>query len=256
VSAPTATVGGNFWRPGAAPKTVHEHPNFVFPLPKGAAVPESKWTLDQGVDIAAPAHTPLLAVADGVIVRHGIQGFGADTPVLKITSGPQAGNFVYYGHAGPGNRLADGTVVKAGDVIGEVGAGRVGISTGPHLEIGFAGPSGNPIGSTTARIFKANLTGAITVGGGPGGVDVTKAPQKAVDAASSVAADAVKAVFGGFFDTVKKDAPSALLFLLLTVGGLALFGYGTARLFGVQQPVKSTVGAVRKAAAAGAVAGI
>jgi murein DD-endopeptidase MepM/ murein hydrolase activator NlpD len=65
-------------------------------------------------------------------------------PVLHITSGALAGRDVYYGHAGPGAEIngGKGGVVHAGQQIGEVGAGIVGMSTGPHLEIGFTSAFG------------------------------------------------------------------------------------------------------------------
>jgi murein DD-endopeptidase MepM/ murein hydrolase activator NlpD len=129
---------------------------FTFPLPKGAASPPGTWTLDQGVDIAAPGGTPLLAVGSGTIVLHGIGGFGPSAPVLHLDSG----QYVYYGHAGPGNMLPIGTHVSAGQVISEVGSGIVGISTGPHLEIGFSDSSGTPIGGGTASQMMSLLQGS------------------------------------------------------------------------------------------------
>jgi murein DD-endopeptidase MepM/ murein hydrolase activator NlpD len=119
---------------------------FTFPLPRGSASPPGTWSLDQGVDISAPANTPELAVGAGTIVLHGIGGFGPWAPVLHLDSG----GYVYYGHAGPGNELPIGTHVSAGQPIAEIGAGIVGISTGPHLEIGFSDASGTPLGSQTA----------------------------------------------------------------------------------------------------------
>jgi murein DD-endopeptidase MepM/ murein hydrolase activator NlpD len=129
---------------------------FTFPLPKGAASPPGTWTLDQGVDIAAPGNTPLLAVGSGTIVLHGIGGFGPSAPVLHLDSGA----YVYYGHAGPGNMVPVGTHVGAGQVISEVGAGIVGISTGPHLEIGFCDGSGTPLGGGTASQMMSFLQGS------------------------------------------------------------------------------------------------
>jgi murein DD-endopeptidase MepM/ murein hydrolase activator NlpD len=132
-------------------------PGFTFPLPKSAASPRGTWSPDQGVDISAPGHTPLLAVRSGTIVGHGINGFGDWAPILHLDDG----RYVYYGHAGPGNMVAVGTHVGAGQVIGEVGAGIVGISTGPHLEIGFAtDSSGNPIGPQTSGTMMALLQSA------------------------------------------------------------------------------------------------
>jgi murein DD-endopeptidase MepM/ murein hydrolase activator NlpD len=126
---------------------------FTFPLPKGAASPPGTWTEDQGVDIAASGNTPLLAVCSGTIVLHGIGGFGPDAPVLHCDSGP----YVYYGHAGPANALPIGTHVGSGQVISSVGPGIVGMSTGPHLEIGFSDSSGTPLGTGTAGQMMAQL---------------------------------------------------------------------------------------------------
>jgi murein DD-endopeptidase MepM/ murein hydrolase activator NlpD len=133
---------------------------FTFPMPSGSASPPSTWSPDQGVDISAPGHTPLLAVSSGTIVGHGIGGFGNWAPILHLDDG----RYVYYGHAGPGNAVAVGAHVGAGQVIGEVGAGIVGISTGPHLEIGFCDGSGTPLGPQTAPTMLALLQAAY--GGG------------------------------------------------------------------------------------------
>ncbi len=123
---------------------------FTFPMPKSDVAPPATWSLDDGVDIAAPSGTPELAVCSGAIVLHGIGGFGPSAPVLHCDS-PLAGHdYVYYGHAGPGNWVRVGTHVKQGQVISQVGSGIVGISTGPHLEIGFADSSGSPIGPSSA----------------------------------------------------------------------------------------------------------
>lgn len=123
---------------------------FTFPLPKSAAAPPSAWSPDQGVDISAPGGTPEFAVCSGTIVQHGIGGFGPWAPIIHCDT-PLAGySYVYYGHAGPANQLPIGTHVTAGQVMSEIGPGIVGISSGPHLEIGFANPSGAPIGPQTA----------------------------------------------------------------------------------------------------------
>jgi murein DD-endopeptidase MepM/ murein hydrolase activator NlpD len=123
---------------------------FTFPLPKDAASPPATWSPDQGVDISAPGNTPEFAVCSGTIVLHGIGGFGPDAPVLHCDSPIDGYSYVYYGHAGPENQLSVGTHVGAGQVMSSIGPGIVGISTGPHLEIGFADASGSPIGSQTA----------------------------------------------------------------------------------------------------------
>ncbi len=141
-SAPSAGTPA----PGPAPSSG----GFVFPLPKSAAAPPGSWSPDQGVDISAPGNTPEYAVCSGTIVLHGIGGFGPWAPVLHCDSPLDGYSYVYYGHAGPEYQLAVGTHVGAGQVMSSIGPGIVGISSGPHLEIGFCDSSGSPIGSQTA----------------------------------------------------------------------------------------------------------
>jgi peptidoglycan hydrolase CwlO-like protein len=133
---------------------------FTFPLPKSAAAPPSAWSPDQGVDISAPGNTPEYAVCSGTIVLHGIGGFGPWAPVIHCDSSIDGYSYVYYGHAGPLYQLPIGTHVGAGQVMSSIGPGDVGISTGPHLEIGFADASGSPIGSQTAGTMLSLLQGA------------------------------------------------------------------------------------------------
>jgi murein DD-endopeptidase MepM/ murein hydrolase activator NlpD len=209
---------------------------FVFPLPKGVAPPSSKWSLDQGVDITAPAHTSLLAVGAGTIVGHGINGFGRWAPILKLDKG----GYVYYGHAGPGHAVKVGTRVSAGQVIGEVGAGRVGISTGPHLEIGYAAnAAGQPVGGSTAKQMALNLMTAhahkpfFDPGAAASSViaTVADAPGKAAEAgAADVAQATAKAMVDYLWGSITKPADGAtgspaarvLLYVLLAGGGLAI----------------------------------
>lgn len=133
---------------------------FAFPLPKSAASPPSTWSPDQGVDISAPGDTPEYAVCSGTIVLHGMGGFGPWAPVLHCDSPIDGFDYVYYGHAGPENQLPVGTHVGEGQVMSSIGPGIVGISTGPHLELGFADSSGSPIGSQTASTMLSLLQAA------------------------------------------------------------------------------------------------
>jgi murein DD-endopeptidase MepM/ murein hydrolase activator NlpD len=129
-------------------------------MPKGDVSPEATWSLDNGVDISAPGGTPELAVCSGTVVLHGIGGFGSSAPVLHCDSSLTGYNYVYYGHAGPGHWVAVGTHLSPGQQISEVGDGIVGISSGPHLEIGFATSSGSPVGSSSAGQMMSLLRSA------------------------------------------------------------------------------------------------
>jgi murein DD-endopeptidase MepM/ murein hydrolase activator NlpD len=149
---PAPSVGSN-----VAAGQIVSSGGFTFPMPKGDASPPGTWSPDQGVDISAPGDTPELAVCAGTIVLHGIGGFGPWAPVLHCDNPLDGHSYVYYGHAGPANQLAIGTHVNAGQVMSSVGPGIVGISTGPHLEIGFCDSSGAPIGSQTAGAMMSLL---------------------------------------------------------------------------------------------------
>ncbi|HXD68065.1 MAG TPA: peptidoglycan DD-metalloendopeptidase family protein [Solirubrobacteraceae bacterium] len=161
--APASGDGGSGSGSGSGSAGTQHGPvshGFEFPMPKGDVSPPATWSPDDGVDIAAPGGTPELAVCSGTIVQHGIGGFGPSAPVLHCDR-PLAGyDYVYYGHAGPGNWTPIGTHVSQGQVISQVGYGIVGISSGPHLEIGFADASGSPIGPSTASTMLSLLRSA------------------------------------------------------------------------------------------------
>ena len=103
---------------------------------------------DQGRDLQAPANTPVLAPGNGMLVRNGSDpsGFGDSYPIVHFTSGPWAGQDVYFGHTL--SLLPAGSSFTAGEAIASTQNGRgpyVGNAAGlaGWAEIGLA-PGGNP----------------------------------------------------------------------------------------------------------------
>lgn len=97
-----------------------------------------------GTDLFGPMGTPLVAVADGTLSKVGVNTLGGNR--LWLTD--DAGNEYYYAHLSafaPG--AADGTRVRAGQVIGFLGNTGQAITTPPHLHFEIhpgGGDSVNP----------------------------------------------------------------------------------------------------------------
>ena len=95
-----------------------------------------------GVDLAAPTGTPVRATADGVVAGAGWRGgYG-----IMVSLGHGNGLSTRYAHLSA-IAVQPGTAVKAGQVIGYVGA--TGTATGPHVhyEVRVNGRAVNPMGS-------------------------------------------------------------------------------------------------------------
>ena len=82
-----------------------------------------------GIDYAAPAGTPVQAVADGTVKVAGYKGgFGNYVEIRHAN-----GYMTTYGHLkGYGKGIKAGAKVKQGQTVGYVGS--TGLSTGPHLD--------------------------------------------------------------------------------------------------------------------------
>jgi hypothetical protein len=89
---------------------------------------EENGRLHEGVDIAAPLGSPVLAAADGVVVRAGTDGGYGRFVEVKHAEGLTS----LYAHLGEiAEGMAPGVALKAGAVLGRIGSS--GTSTGAHL---------------------------------------------------------------------------------------------------------------------------
>ena len=82
-----------------------------------------------GVDYAAPAGTPVVAIGDGVVIEKGYKGGGGNTVKIRHNS---TYTTAYLHLSKYGKDIAVGKRVSQGQVIGYVGS--TGASTGPHLD--------------------------------------------------------------------------------------------------------------------------
>jgi murein DD-endopeptidase MepM/ murein hydrolase activator NlpD len=130
---------------------------------------------DEGVDIeTAPDGAAVYSITAGTVtaVASDPTGFGPDYPVIRVTSGPLAGHYIYYGHVAA-SLVHVGQHVAAGQPIAVMGHTGDAASLGHgHIEIGFSGATGDPLNhpGTTAtpsgsamRSFLIELSGAFGI---------------------------------------------------------------------------------------------
>jgi hypothetical protein len=99
---------------------------------------EEAGRLHKGVDIAAPMGTPVLAAADGVIARTGVDpGYGRFIEVAH-----KGGMGTLYGHLSA-FEVRPGMAVRLGQPIGRIGS--TGSSTGAHLHFEVHDPHGRAL---------------------------------------------------------------------------------------------------------------
>lgn len=130
--------------PDAAKPAVPETSRIVFPLPAGTYTGTDSfgWRTDPvtgaqafhaGSDMAAPAGTPILAIADGVVSFAGERGTYGGLIIIEHTVGGERVASFYAHMYDEGIHVAVGDSVAAGQHIGDVGS--AGKSTGPHLHL-------------------------------------------------------------------------------------------------------------------------
>jgi murein DD-endopeptidase MepM/ murein hydrolase activator NlpD len=131
--------------------------------------------MHQGVDLAAPVGTPVLAAADGVVTEANRDGGYGNVLRLRHAGGWSTG----YAHLSAfAPDIAPGAPVTRGEVIGFVG--QTGLATGPHLhyEVSLDGvkldPMKTPFGDAPTAAEAADaaaarvLPAATVAAAGPG----------------------------------------------------------------------------------------
>lgn len=125
---PPQNIGSNDWTP-LPEKNGLILGYFIRPLTHG--IKTQGVHAHNGVDIAAPIGTDILAVANGTVVLAKVGGWGGGYGNYVVIQHPN-GMQTLYGHMNSVD-VSVGDSVKQGQVIGQVGT--TGRSTGPHLHI-------------------------------------------------------------------------------------------------------------------------
>lgn len=105
--------------------------------------------MHQGVDFAAPAGTPVLAAADGIVTELGFAGTYGRRIALRHSPRLET-RYAHLAGFAPG--LQPGDRVRQGDPIGQVGA--TGLATGPHLHFELL-EGGRPVDPGQPRALPA-----------------------------------------------------------------------------------------------------
>jgi hypothetical protein len=119
-----------------------------YALPLDARYLRQLGRTDDGVDIEdAPDGAAVYSITPGVVtaVASDPTGFGPDYPVILVTAGPLAGQYIYYGHVAA-SLVKAGQHVLAGQPIAIMGhTGDAAALGHGHIEIGFSDGSGDPL---------------------------------------------------------------------------------------------------------------
>ncbi|MCW3056072.1 MAG: Lytic transglycosylase catalytic [Solirubrobacterales bacterium] len=119
-----------------------------YALPLDAQYMQPFGRTDDGVDFEAAADGALVySITPGIVsaVASDPTGFGPDYPVIEATSGPLAGQHIYYGHVAAA-LVQPGQSVHAGQPIAIIGHTGDAVSLGHgHIEIGFSDAGGDPL---------------------------------------------------------------------------------------------------------------
>jgi Peptidase family M23/Transglycosylase SLT domain len=97
-----------------------------------------------GVDLAAPLGTSVLAAASGTVTYAGRQSDGAVVVKIRHDNGYTS----LYAHLDPSLSVAVGQQVTVGQTIGKVGL--TGMTTGPHLHFGLYTSGGTAVDPSTS----------------------------------------------------------------------------------------------------------
>jgi murein DD-endopeptidase MepM/ murein hydrolase activator NlpD len=124
------------------------HAKHGYALPLDGRFMHQLGRTDDGVDIeTAPNGAAVYSITAGIVtaVSSDPGGFGPNYPVILVTKGPLAGQYIYYGHVAAA-LVKVGQHVLAGQPIAVMGHTGDAASLGHgHIEIGFSDGSGDPL---------------------------------------------------------------------------------------------------------------